>query len=129
MIRGLGIDIVDLNRIDRVWKRYGINFARRILHPEELAELSTLSVTDEVSTRFLASRFAAKEAAAKALGTGFSDGVIPQDLQIKKDVSGKPELLLHGRAKECQSRQGSSSAHISFSHEKSASVAVVILED
>lgn len=125
MIRGLGIDLADIGRIERSWERFGIRFARHILHPEELDELSG----NTAPARFLAARFAVKEAAAKALGTGFADGVIPQDIQVVKDASGKPELLFHGRARECQIRMGSARAHLSLSHEKNAAIAVVILEE
>lgn len=122
MIIGLGIDIVELDRIAHSWERFQERFARKILHPEEMAALPERPVA------FLASRFAAKEAAVKALGTGFAEGVIPTDIQVAKDASGKPELLLHGRAAERFAAMGGTRAHLSFSHEKHAATAVVVLE-
>lgn len=77
---------------------------------------------------YVAGRFAAKEAAVKALGTGFSEGVRLTDVEILSLESGKPELFLHGEAAVIARRLGVHAAHVSISHERDVAGAVVILE-
>lgn len=125
MILGLGLDIVEVCRLKRSWERFGRRFAERILHPDELRNLPERT---EAIALFLASRFAAKEAAVKALGTGFAEGIGPQDIQVGKLPSGAPQLILHGAAAEKMRAIGASRAMLSITHEKSTAVAVVILE-
>ncbi len=76
----------------------------------------------------MAARFAAKEAAVKALGTGFAAGVGPLDVEVVSLSSGKPELRLHGAAARRAGELGAAAAHISLTHERDAAAAVVILE-
>ena len=125
MIIGLGLDIVDNTRLKRSWQRFGRHFAERILHASELAALPS---NDALIPSFLASRFAAKEAAVKALGTGFSKGIAPQDIELVKLSSGAPQLIFHGAAALKMKELGATCVLISISHEKNNSVAVVILE-
>lgn len=123
MIIGLGTDIVDLARIRAIHARYGRRFLQRILTPEELAGMPAASAA------FIGSRFAAKEAAAKALGTGFSQGVRPALLEVKKAAGGQPLLVLHGAALARACALGMRRAHLSLSHERNLAIATVILED
>jgi holo-[acyl-carrier protein] synthase len=122
MILGIGIDVVELPRVLRVWERFGGKFASRILSPAELAFLPGDAVP------FLAARFAVKEAAAKALGTGFARGVTFHCLEVFSEPSGKPVLELSGPALELSRSMGVESTHVSITHGRDIAAAVVILE-
>ena len=122
MILGLGIDVTELSRIRRLWEKFGARFAEKILHPEELAALRP------PEAQFLASRFAVKEAAVKALGTGFSDGITPSSVSVATLPGGRPALRFHGPAKERFNLLGATCAHVSLTHGKETVAAVVILE-
>lgn len=124
MIVGLGIDLVELGRIARAHARYGKSFAEKILHADELAALPD----GAGAVPYLAARFAAKEAGAKALGTGFRQGVWFQDFCVKNGPLGQPELYLYGPALAAFERLGAARAHISLTHGKASAAAVVILE-
>ena len=123
MIIGLGTDIAECARFRDIWERFGLRFAKRILTE---AELAAMPANDPAL--YLASRFAVKEAAVKALGTGFSDGIGCRDAGLLKSPSGAPELVLSGKALEKARALGVVRTHVSYSHEKSCAVAVVILE-
>lgn len=122
MIVGLGLDVTELSRIEQSWERFGERFAEKILHPEELAKLP------KNAAPYLAARFAAKEATVKALGTGFAEGIGFHDIQVNSLPSGKPELLLHGAAKEKAKELGVQGMHISLTHGRDTAAAVVVLE-
>ena len=94
MIFGIGTDIVRVTRMQRSLERYGQRFAERILAAEELAEFSL----EARKAHFLAKRFAAKEAAAKAMGTGFRDGLALRHIAVGHDALGKPQLIFSGKA-------------------------------
>ena len=94
MISGIGSDIVHVKRISRVWQHHKDHFAQRILTASEFDEFKLQSDP----SRFLAKRFAAKEAISKALGTGFRQGVSWQDIKITHDALGKPHVVLSGQA-------------------------------
>lgn len=123
-IVGLGTDIADIERIEKSLQRSGQAFAERILHPSELAIFHTL----KQQGRYLAKRFAAKEAASKALGTGIACGVSFQHFEIMNDHLGKPILVLHGQAQEIAHKKGALNVHLSISDEKRYAMATVILE-
>ena len=125
MICGLGLDIVEISRIARTWERFGLRFALKILHPDEMIQLEKRASS---SVQFLASRFAVKEAAVKALGTGFAQGVLPTEIAVESHANGKPELRLSGCAEQQMRRLGATSAHLSLTHGKETVAAVVILE-
>ncbi|SBV93326.1 Holo-(acyl-carrier-protein) synthase [uncultured delta proteobacterium] len=125
MILGLGLDVTELSRIARVWDKFGIRFAQKILHPDEMARLEQLGGS---KVQFLASRFAAKEAAVKALGTGFSEGVLPVDIAVASLPGGRPVLQLHGMARERFQRMGADTTHLSLTHGRETVAAVVIFE-
>lgn len=125
MILGIGLDITELSRITRSWERFGMRFAEKILHAEERIRFQELSAS---KTTFLASRFAAKEAAVKALGTGFTNGITPMDIAVLTAPSGKPLLAFHGKAEEALRQLGATRVHISITHGKETVAAVVVLE-
>lgn len=122
MIRGLGIDVVELDRIEAALARFGDRFLARILTPAERSALPPIPLTRT------AGLFAAKEAAAKALGTGFAQGVAFHTLEILSDAAGRPALTLHGPALARAETLGATSWHVSISHSRDTAAAVVVLE-
>lgn len=122
MIIGVGVDIAELERIARSYARFGDKFSARILTPAEMALIPSAAIP------FLASRFAAKEAAVKALGTGFSGGITFQDIEIRSDALGKPLIFFHNQARLRFQVLGGRTAHITLSHSRENAVAMVILE-
>lgn len=94
---GLGTDIVNINRIKKIYSKYGNQFLNKILTESEKKSQKKLSRFKNVST--IAKRFAAKEAISKAIGYGFSNGIHFKDIEIYNDESGKPYANLNGKAK------------------------------
>ena len=124
MIVGIGTDIVKIERIAGSCERLGRRFAERILTLEELESWSSQR-RPEV---FLAKRFAVKEAAAKALGTGLGQGVSWQHISYRHDDLGKPLLELAGAAQQRADQLGVKAVHLSLSDEVDTVVAFVVLE-
>lgn len=124
MIFGIGTDIVRVARMQEDMDRFGDRFAERILTANELNEYRQ----NNNKANFLARRFAAKEAAAKALGTGFSRGVQLHDIEVAHDEQGKPLLEFTGRAREYLRERKITVAHISLADEQDHAVAFVTLE-
>ncbi len=124
MIVGIGIDVVRIERIRAALDRHGERARRRLFTPGELAECDKRANADEC----LAARFAAKEAALKALGTGKGPGVRWLDLEVVRDGSGPPTLTYAGKVKECAESLGVERSWVSLSHEAGMACAVVILE-
>ena len=122
MIVGVGLDVVELSRIARSIERFGDRFLNRVLTPGERADLPT------IAHPYVAARFAAKEAASKALGTGFSQGVGPCSIEVVGGDGRKPELALHGAAAEVARRLGVARMHVSLTHGREVASAVVVLE-
>ncbi len=123
-IYGIGIDLCDVDRVEKSLTSHGDRFAEKILHPNEKAKFDA----QKFKARFLAKRFAAKEAFSKALGTGIAEGVILPDIEVDNDEKGKPFLVLHGEARvKFEAIQGSR-AHLSISDEKHQAIAKVIIE-
>lgn len=123
-IVGLGTDITEIIRIETALSRSGDAFAERILTPDELMVFHSL----KQKARYLAKRFAAKEAASKALGTGIAHGVSFQDFHITNDVNGKPLLTFSGKAEQLAKAAHITSIHLSLSDERHYALATVILE-
>ena len=121
---GIGTDIVKVSRIQKSLNKYGESFARRILHANELQ----IFQQRKTSTHYLAKRFAAKEALAKALGTGIAKGISFEEIEVINNHDGKPELILHGTASEIACQLGVENLFISLSDEKKYAIAYVILE-
>jgi holo-[acyl-carrier protein] synthase len=123
MIYGIGTDIVAVARMARALERHGERFAGRILAATEFA-----AYRDAVHpARFLAKRFAAKEAAAKALGTGFSNGLSLHDISVVHDAAGKPMLHFSGRALDLLEARGVGESFLSLADEHDYAVAYVTL--
>lgn len=123
MIYGIGTDIVAVNRVSRLWQRYGGRILDKILTPTE--RIQCQSSRDPV--RFLAKRFAAKEAMAKALGTGLRAPVMLSTIEIEHDALGKPILMPLNPLDTYLAERGLCS-HVSISDEKDYVVAFVIVE-
>ena len=124
MILGTGVDIAETSRIERGLDQHGERFTKRIFTP---AEIDYCEKFKNRAERY-AARFAAKEAAFKALGTGWAEGVRWLDVEITHQPSGKPELALTGRAEELARQLGVTRAAVSISHSDRYVVAQVILE-
>jgi holo-[acyl-carrier protein] synthase len=124
MIVGVGIDIVDISRIDRLLREYGDQFARRILATAERPAYAASSR----QVWFLANRFAAKEAFSKALGTGLRYPVTLHAISVTNDSAGKPEFGFHGPLPDYLASRGVARHHLGLSHEKGMACAVVVLE-
>jgi len=124
MIVGLGTDIVEIARIRHLWQRQGERFAQRLLTEAELQALQESCQPE----RFLAKRWAAKEALAKALGTGIADGISFQQMQVNHYPSGQPYWHCNGAVLAHMERLGIKNSHLSISDEQHYAVATVILE-
>jgi holo-[acyl-carrier protein] synthase len=124
MIVGVGIDLVDVSRIERLLGDYGEQFARRILAEAE----RTAFAASARPVWFLANRFAAKEAFSKALGTGLRYPVTLHAISVSSDSVGKPALRFHGPLPDYLASRGVTRHHLSLTHEKGMACAVVVLE-
>lgn len=124
MIKGLGVDTIELERIERVHREYNPRFLNRVFSRAERDYVNRFA--DPVPR--LAGRFAAKEACMKALGTGWNLGVRWQDISVVNNRSGKPELVLSGKARDFFEKLGAGSAHVSITHSREYATAVVIFE-
>ena len=124
MILGLGIDIIEVDRIRAAHQRHGERFANRILHPAEIAYC--LSHKDPAP--FLAARFAAKEAISKAFGTGIGAQLGWHDLEVRRKESGEPFVVLHGGGEKLLVARRARAVLISLSHTQTYAAAVAVLE-
>jgi len=124
MIRGLGIDFVEVSRIEEAARRHGERFLKRILTEGERDYCSR----HKEPARHWAARFAAKEAGMKALGTGWNAGVTFQSIEVVNLASGQPTLILHGASAERARALGATGAHVSLSHDGGYATACVILD-
>ncbi|PKY10000.1 4'-phosphopantetheinyl transferase [Acidithiobacillus marinus] len=126
MIVGVGTDIVAIERMARLYARYGRRFAERVLGSLECADLPADSTA---VAAFLARRFAAKEATYKALGSGLGAGMRWSDVQVTHDAAGRPQLLMEGKSAELLRQRGREMrTWVSISDERRYATAVVILE-
>ena len=124
MIVGIGVDIAETARVEKLSTKFGERFARRILTADELLEFDRR----KHSSSYLATRFAAKEAVAKALGTGIGEQLGFHSIQIDNDEKGKPLLRFMGTAVDLIAGRNIKNAMISLSDEKHYVVAMVVLE-
>jgi holo-[acyl-carrier protein] synthase len=125
MIVGTGIDIAEVPRIAQSIARFGDRFVRRIFTEGEIQYCES---TANRAERY-AARFAAKEAAMKALGTGWSRGVRWRDIEVSRQPGGRPTLLFHGKASEFAVMLGAKHIALSLSHTAEQAIAQVILEN
>ncbi len=116
--------MIEIARIAEVIARYGDRFCHRVYLPGEILYCSSKRNAAES----FAARFAAKEAAAKALGTGIQAGVGWQDIEIVRASNGRPSLVFHGRAATLASGLGASRAVVSLTHTRTQALAQVLLE-
>lgn len=124
MIAGIGVDLATISRIAKVHERFGLRFARRFLHESEI----TVYQQHPSQDRFLTKRFAVKEAAVKALGTGEREGVLLKDFYLQHDKLGKPLLLVSGTARTLCEQRGITGFWVSLSDEGDTVAAFVVLE-
>ncbi len=125
MIIGSGIDLVEIERIQHSVDRYGQKFLDRVYTPAEQA----YCLRKKKAAESLAARFAAKEAGAKALGTGISYGVNWLEIEVIREPSGRPTIQFHGRAAEIAGRLGVAHAALSITHTADLAMASVVLEN
>jgi holo-[acyl-carrier protein] synthase len=123
MIFGVGIDVLKMDRIVAVYHRYGDKFSQRILMSEEM----DLFLDHRRPERFLAMRFAAKEAIVKAMGTGFANGMWLRDSGVVPNRFGRPEIIFSERGRQKCTELGIGAAHLTLSDEAGLVVAVAIL--
>ena len=124
MIRGIGVDIVKVDRIEKAMERWGYRFLKRIFTAAEIERCQKRARPAQC----LALRFAAKEAFAKALGLGMRKGLRWRDIEVVHDNFGKPDLLLHNQAQRLLESVKASRTWLSLSDERESALAVVVLE-
>jgi holo-[acyl-carrier protein] synthase len=125
MIVGTGIDLAEIERIQHSLDRFGARFLDRVYTAAEQA----YCLRKRKSAESLAARFAAKEAGAKALGTGMSYGVTWLEIEVVREMTGRPTIRFHGRAAEMAERLGARRASLSITHTGNLALASVVLED
>ena len=125
MIVGSGIDLIEIGRIQHSMDRYGSRFLDRVFTGAEQA----YCLRKRKSAESFAARFAAKEAGAKALGTGIRNGVSWLEIEVVRELSGRPTIRFHGRAAQVAARLGVARAALSFTHTADLAMASVVLEN
>ncbi len=123
MIFGIGIDVLKADRIEQVYAKHGQRFVDHLLMPEEHAQLSRT----RRQVRFLAMRFAAKEAIVKGMGTGFAHGVWIRDVGIVQNSWGRPEVVYSERGAKVRDSLGIGEGHVTLTDEAGLVVAVAVL--
>lgn len=123
MIFGIGTDILEVRRIEEIYRRFGERFPERLLMPDELA----LFAHARNKVRFLAMRFAAKEAVVKAMGTGFANGMWIRDAGVVPNRFGRPDIVFSARGRALCQAMGIGEGHVTLSDEAGLVVAVVVL--
>ncbi len=124
MILGIGIDIIEVARIQSSHERFGERFLNRILLPNEIK----YCLSYKAPAPFLAVRFAAKEAISKAFGTGIGAQLSWQDMEVGRKASGEPFVILHGQGQKLLEERGARHVLVSLSHTQNHAAAVAILE-
>lgn len=126
MVLGVGTDLIETKRIEVSIDRYGERFLGRVFTTGEIAYC--LRKKKNAAESF-AARFAAKEAGAKALGTGISRGITWKELEVRREANGRPTLHLSGRAAELAGAMGVRRMQLSLTHSRELAMAVVVVED
>lgn len=125
MVLGLGTDLIETRRVQASMDRFGKRFLERIYTASEIA----YCLSKKNAAESFAARFAAKEAGAKALGTGISRGVSWMELEVRREPGGRPTLHLSGRAAERARALGVRAIQLSLTHTRELAMAVVVAED
>jgi holo-[acyl-carrier protein] synthase len=125
MIVGTGVDITEVARVRQAIERFGARFLRRVFTPAEIEYCAS----KRNNVERLAARFAAKEAALKALGTGLRHGITWRDVEVRRQPGGRPTVAFSGVAAEFAARLGVKHIALSLSHTAEQAIAMVILED
>jgi holo-[acyl-carrier protein] synthase len=123
VIFGIGVDVLETARIGHTLERFGTRFIEHLLMPEEQVQLERTARP----ARFLAMRFAAKEAIVKAMGTGFAHGVWIRDVGVVQNAWGKPEVVFSARGERVRRGLGIGEGHVTLTDERGLVVAVAVL--
>jgi holo-[acyl-carrier protein] synthase len=121
VVEGIGIDVVEIPRMEKTMQRWGNVFLKKIFTDREIAYAQSRKNT----AHHIAGRFAVKEAVAKALTTGWSGGFRWKDVEVENSATGKPSVILYGNAKK---RLSGSVVHVSISHSERVVVACAVIE-
>ena len=124
MILGIGVDLVDVERIDRAIERHGEHFLHRVFTKNEIAYCAGMRAPGP----HYAARFAAKEAVSKAFGTGIGERLGFQEIEVCREESGAPFIVLRGAAGEFARERGVQKIHLALSHTATHAVAQVVIE-
>jgi len=123
MIFGIGVDVLETQRIHKTLERFGSRFVEHLLMPQEQAQLARTRRPE----RFIAMRFAAKEAIVKAMGTGFAHGIWIRDVGVVQNAWGKPEVVFSERGERVRRGLGVGEGHVTLTDEAGLVVAVAVL--
>ena len=123
MIFGIGVDVLEAARVKQTLERFGARFTNHLLMPEEQAQLTKTRRPE----RFVAMRFAAKEAIVKAMGTGFAHGIWIRDVGVVQNMWGKPEVIYSARGERVRRKLGVGEGHVTLTDEAGLIVAVAVL--
>jgi len=123
VIFGIGIDVLEARRLHETYARFGEHFVERLLMPEERTQFERTARPE----RFLAMRFAGKEAIVKAMGTGFAHGMWLRDVGVVQNSWGKPEIVYSVRGEQLRRRLGIGEGHVSLTDEAGLVVALAVL--
>lgn len=124
MIVGIGVDLVEVGRIERIIARWGDRFIRRVYSTREI---DYCSQRKKPATHY-AARFAAKESFLKSIGVGLGQGIRLSDIEVVRSERGEPQLHLSGKARECLHKRGGARVHLSLTHTSHDATAFVIVE-
>jgi holo-[acyl-carrier protein] synthase len=124
VIFGIGVDVLEAARVKRLFDKYGDHFVQRLLMSGERAQLDKTRRKE----RFLAMRFAAKEAIVKAMGTGFAHGIWIRDVGVVQNEWGRPEVVYSPRGEKVRRKLGIGNGYVTLTDEAGLIVAVAVLE-
>ena len=125
MVIGIGTDLIEIERVEASIARYGERFLERVFTPGEIAYCQQKKASGES----FAARFAAKEAGAKALGTGIARGISWKEIEVRRRPGERPTLHWSGKAAERAAAMGVARTALSLTHSRSVAMAVVVVED
>ena len=125
MVNSIGTDLLEKNRIERIFSRFNRKFINKVLTKKEISIFDSLK-TSKKRIDFLSNNFAAKEAVSKVLGTGFSSGVTPKSIEIMRNDSGSPSVSLKNKANEVANLEGIEEVLLSISDTNEQSIAFAL---